>query len=455
MLDSIIKNGKVVTHTDVLEADVAIENGIIAAIGYNLGQAKEVIDAKGNYVMPGCIDPHNHIGMFVDYNGDLKSETGAGLIGGNTMMMQCGVGNYPIMDVVKMMKDPIKSYAYGDVGMYAALLTDDDLTKIPELSAMGINSYKFFLAYKGKFAESIGLMNCNIDNGYLYEGIKEIKKVGGLPMFHAENVEMVVRVEPEFRHTNTLKTWADARPNIAEEIDFFTACEIAEFLKSPVYQVHSSVARVTDIAREFRLRGNKVYMEGMPQYCILDYEGKNLKEPLLGKINPPIRSHKDRDGCLENLKRGEYDVLATDSANSMYADKKKDGNIWNMILDWSSAGLMLPLVLSEFVNKGHLTMPDVVRMSSYNTAKIHGYAPKKGMMAPGSDADIIIVDLNKTKKLSAKTTPSWSDWCLYEGWELKGWPVLTMLRGKVVVKDDKLLVEPGFGEFVKSQPAYK
>lgn len=465
MFDTIIKNGQVVTHSDVFEADIAIADGKVAAVGKNLGEAKRIIDAGGNYVMPGCIDPHNHIGMFVPYDKDLEGETRAALLGGNTMVMNCVCDNYGIMENVRRMQEPIAQYAYCDVGLYTALLTADDIPHIPELSANGINSFKFFMAYKGKYAATLNLDGVIIDNGYMYEAFKEIKKVGGLALVHAENTETAAWIEKNFYQDNELKSYDDARPDFLEEMDIYTACLLAEEVGVPVYQVHSSVPRIPQIVSEFRRRGNTVILETCPQYHILDYYGndyregsgrRSLKEPLLGKINPPIRSPKDRDAMRENMAARAYDVLATDSANSMYKDKKADGNIWNMILDWSSAGLMLPLALDNFVNEGLLTMPDIVRMTSYNTAKVHGYAHKKGTLAPGADADIIIVDLNKVKVLQAgKTAPSWSDWCLYEGWPVKGWPVLTMLRGEVVMENDEILVKPGYGQFVKSKPAFK
>jgi len=461
MYDIVIKNGKVVTHTDVFEADVAIEGEKIAAIGANLGSAKKEIDAKGNYVMPGVIDPHTHIGIFVKpYSKDLESETYAALFGGTTTILHCLIGNDPMLKQYEDSKAPIKTHAYCDVGFYAALLTDDDLQSIEKLSELGVNSYKFLLAYKGKAAESIGLKGVNIDNGYLYRGFEIIKKTGGLPMIHAENVETAFAIEYKFKDQDTLKTYCDARPNILEEMDLYTSCRIAEEIGVPLYQVHSSVGSAPDIVREFRQRGNKVFLETCPTYFILDYYGENLKEPKFGKINPPIRSPQDKERVLKNLIAGEYDCLGTDTANNTREQKTgKTGNIWDIMLDWSDIELMLPLVLSECVNKGHLTLPEVARITSYNTARIHGLYPKKGVMAVGSDADLLIIDLNKKKVLKAADKSVWhskvADYCLYEGWEVTGWPVMTMIRGKVVVENDQCLIEPGYGEYVACQPAYR
>lgn len=455
MSDVVIRNGKVVTHSDIFEADVAIEGEKIAAIGKGIGKGKREIDAGGKYVMPGCIDPHTHIGLFVDMDKDVKSETGAALAGGTTTILHCLFSKAPILETYKNVKASFDKMARCDFGFYAALLYEGDVKSIDELSEKGINSYKFLLAYKGKAAESIGLKDVNIDNGYLYRGMENIKKNGGVPMIHAENTELIFAIEDRFKNDNRLRTWADARPNIAEEIDLYVSCKIAEEVGSVLYQVHSSVGKAADIAREFRQRGNKVFLETCPHYFVTDFEGKNLKSPLLGKINPPIRSPKDREMVLAGLKKGEYDCIGTDTCNSMYKEKWADGNIWNMILDFSSIEYMLPLVLSELVSKGQISLTDAVRLTSYNSAKIHGLYPQKGLMAAGSDADIVVVDLDKTKNIKAKEMHSWSDYSLYEGWNIKGWPVLTMLRGKVVVENDKIVTEPGSGKYFSCKGAHK
>jgi len=456
MFDTLIRNGKVVTHTDIFEADVAIEGGKIAAIGNGLGGAKEEIDAKGLHVMPGCIDPHTHIGLFIDPETDVKSETGAAVYSGTTTVMHCLLGNEPLTDVFNHYKGLVEKVGYTDMTYYGALLTPDHQSEMEKLSEMGVTSWKFLMAYKGKAGESIGLTGVALDDGFLYDGFEIIRKTGGLPMIHAEHIEMIYSIEKKFMNENTLKAWADARPNVAEEIDLRAGCSIAEEVGVPLYQVHSSVGTCPDIAKEFRERGNKVFLETCPHYFVTDYYGENLNcSPLIGKINPPIRSPKDREMIEQNLlKGGAYDCIGTDSANSMYKEKWADGNIWNIMLDFSSVGYMLPLVLSELVNKKGMAMNEVVRLTSYNTAKIHGLFPRKGFMGIGADADILIVDLNKTRKVVPKEMPSVSDYSLYDGWEITGWPVRTIVRGTTVFKDDKIVGKPGFGQFVPCKPGY-
>jgi dihydroorotase (multifunctional complex type) len=455
MYQTIIRNGKVVTHTDVYEADVAIEDGKIAAIGKNLGEAKETIDASGKYIMPGCIDPHVHVGIFLDYEEDLKSETGAAAAGGTTTIIHYLIGSDPQETLYNKMKAPISKLAYCDVAFHGVLLFDSHLDEIERMAELGVHSNKFLMAYKGVAGEQIGLKGVNIDSGFLYKAFEKMKAIGGIPMIHAEHIELVFAVEEKFKDQNTLKTWADARPNAAEEIDLYIGCRLAEEVGVPIYQVHSSIGNAADIAREFRQRGNKVYIETCPHYLVTNYNGENLKSPLLGKINPPIRSPKDQEDIWKGVMSGEYDCIGTDSANNMYKNKWADGNIWNIVLDYSSVEYMLPMLLSEGVNKGKLTLPDVVRMTSYNTSKIFGLYPRKGVMAIGSDADLVIVDLNRKKTLTGENRHSISDYSLYEGWEITGMPTMTLIRGKKVAEDDKIIGQPGYGQFVPTEPAHK
>jgi dihydropyrimidinase len=173
MYQTIIRNGKVVTHTDVFAADVAIEDGKIAAIGYNLGQAKETIDAAGKFILPGCIDPHVHVGIFLDYEEDLKSETGAAAAGGTTTIIHYLIGPDPQEEMFNKMKAPISHLAYGDVAFHGILLFDSHLDEIERMAELGVHSNKFLMAYKGKAGEQIGLKGVNIDSGFLYKAFEK------------------------------------------------------------------------------------------------------------------------------------------------------------------------------------------------------------------------------------------------------------------------------------------
>ncbi|MFH0812192.1 MAG: amidohydrolase family protein [Pseudomonadota bacterium] len=451
-VDVLIKNGRIVTHSDEFDGAVAIKGEKIAAIvsdpsGIN---AKKTVDAKGNVVMPGNIDPHVHIALFMDFDTDMKSETGAAAAGGTTTVMHCLLEKESILTRFPVRNESIEKCSYTDIAFYAAIMSETHIQEIEKTMDLGICSFKFLMGYKGKAGEEIGILGA--DSRILFLGFEKLAKLGGLPMIHAEHIEMIYAIEPRYKQDNTLKTWWDARPNVAEEIDMRIAASIAEFTGSRLYQVHTSVGTVAEIYKPFRERGVKIYSETCPHYLVLDAYGKMLKNPLLAKINPPIRGPEDCKGLWKALQDGTVDCIGTDSCNSMWKDKWQDGNIWKIYLDFSSVETMLPLLISEGYHKGRLTMPQIVKYTSYNTAHIHGLAPKKGIMAPGSDADITIVDLNKKKTITPDIMHSIAEWNVYEGWEITGWPVLTMVRGQVVYEDEKLVGKPGYGRFVPCKP---
>ncbi len=450
--DVLIKNGRIVTHSEEFDGAVAIKGEKILAVTADPAgiDAKKVIDAKGKVVMPGNIDPHVHIGLFMDFDTDMKSETGAAAAGGTTTVMHCLLEKESIPKVFSGRNESIEKCSYTDIAFYAAVMSDVHIKEMEKTMDLGVCSFKFLMGYKGKAGEEIGILGA--DSRILFLGFEKLAKLGGQPMIHAEHIEMVYAIEPRYKKNNTLKTWWDARPNVCEEIDIRLAAAIAEFTGAPLYVVHTSVGTAPDIVKEFRERGNKVYLETCPHYLVLDAYGKKLKEPLLAKINPPIRGPKDNEGLWKGLQNGTVDCVGTDSCNSMYKDKWQNGNIWNIYLDFSSVETMLPLLISEGYHKGRLTMPQIAKYTSYNTAHIHGLAPKKGIMAPGSDADITIVDLNLKKTITPDIMHSIAEYNVYEGWEVTGWPVMTLVRGKVVYEKEKLVGKPGYGRFVPCKP---
>ena len=454
-IDVLIKNGKIVTHSEEFEGAVAIKNDKIEAIcsdcsGFN---PRLTIDAEGNCIIPGCIDPHVHLGFFsIDFNNDMKSETGAAAAGGITTVMHMLVEKgTSISRVLPERIESIEKYSYTDMAYYAAVLCDLHIEEIEKTMDLGITSFKFLMGQKGKAGEELGVVGA--DSRVLFLSFEKLAQLGGLAMIHAEHIEMIYAIEPRYKQAeNTLETWWKTRPNVCEEIDYRVAASIAEYTHAPLYVVHTSVGRAPEIMKPFRERGNQIYLETCPHYLVLDAYGKNLKEPLLAKIIPPIRGPQDSAGLWRGLQEGTIDCIGTDSCNTMYKDKWQDGNIWNILLDFSSVETMLPLLISEGYHKGRLTMPQIVKYTSYNTAHIHGLAPRKGVLAPGSDADLLIVDLNKKKTITPDIMHSISDYNLYEGWDIIGWPIMTMIRGQVVYENDKLVGSPGYGRFIPSKP---
>ena len=278
---------------------------------------------------------------------------------------------------------------------------------------------------------------------YNSAGLRIIEVRGG-SLHHVWHVLKVF--EEKYKHTNDFYSFNKSRPALACHMDAYIACAIAENLGCPLYIVHVAVGDVVEVANYFRARGNTVYMETSARHLMIDDKGTKLKEPILALSMPGYMPRENQAQLWKGLGNNEVNTIGTDSGALKRADKlKKPINVWKMPIGWQELPTSLAMMLSEGVNKKRITLPQLVGYMSTNAAKIFDIFPKKGAILPGSDADITIVDLNKKQVVRPEDYPSWGDYTPYEGWELKGWPVLTMVRGKVVMEDGKVFDAPGWG----------
>lgn len=444
-----ITNGKLVTPNEIIEgASIAVENQKIAFItSEKIGAgAGDIIDAKGNYVMPGLIDAHTHIGAWRPFEDDLKSETEAAASGGVTTVFTFLLEKTTGMsERFPYYIDATKRLATIDVGFLGSCMTETHLEDIKKCADHGLKNFKFFMAYKGNEMLRVGITG--IDLPYLYRGMELIKQVGGTTMVHAENYELM-KLFGKRNTENNFLSFNRSRPPICEAVDADTACRMAEEMGVPLYIVHVGTGNVLDIVNRFRARGNQVYIETSPRYLVIDEEGKMMKKPYQAKTTPAYKPAEHQVRLWEGVKKDEIDVIATDSASTTDQEKLSAGSIFKMVASWQEMPTMLPMMLSEGYHKGHMSLSQIVKQLCYNPAKLMGVYPQKGSFNPGSDADLIIVDINKKQKVTARMFPSYCDFTPYEGWELKGWPIMTMVRGKVVMKDGKVAGSAGWGRAI-------
>lgn len=451
MIDFIIKNGKVVSPEGTIETAIAVNDGKIIAMGEEalLPSAKRVIDAKGNYVVPGAIDAHCHVG-WPDWPIDeaYQRDTEAAAFGGVTTVIDRVT--MPPGSLVEQIfgaggrKDSAENNSYVDVALQACILTNEHIEEIPALLKEGISGFKFYIPYKS--TEAVPPM-VGIDDGIIYFGFKKIAEVGypAFAQIHSENIEYFFKFKERALADPALKdtiTWADTRPNFVELEPLIRCGYLAKVTGCPVYVVHMSTAEGPELAARLRGEGANLSVETCPQYLTLD---KFTADRILSKVNPPIRTKEDQDGIWEGIRKGLVNHLGSDHAPCALKHKPE---FWSAVVGMPVIELMMPVMYSEGVNKGKITMERLVEISSYNNAKQFGLLGRKGAIAVGYDADIVIVDLNKEVKVKAEDLHSISDFTPYEDWNIKGWPVMTMVRGNVVMEDGKLLGKPGFGKYV-------
>ncbi len=443
-VDTVIINGNLVTHERILDQMVVgIKGERIAFVGANdcVFEAKKTVDARGNYIIPGVIDVHTHFGDGLPYEDDVVTETKAAAAGGITTAFHFIAEPGSIYERLPYYIETTKRLATVDMGFHSMCMTETHLEEIPRCCEMGIRGFKFLMAYKG--GEYPGLSG--IDLPYLYRGMEKVKEAGGIVQVHAENYELMQLFKERNIHQNTFNAFCRSRPPICEDVDAYTACSMAEEIGCPLYIVHVGAGNVLDVTQYFRARKNEVYIETSPRYLTIDNEGTGLKNPLTAIAMPACKTKADIERLWKGLSTDEVNCIGTDSGCKLWEDKFKDGVVWNMRPGWQEMTTSLAMLLSEGINKNRISLPQLVGLTSYNAAKIFGLYPRKGDILPGSDADITIVNLDKTQKVRADIFPSTCDFTPYEDWELKGWPILTMVRGKVVMEDGRVTDATGWG----------
>ena len=327
------------------------------------------------------------------------------------------------------------------------IMTPTHLNDIPIIARKyGISTFKFLMAYKGEEAEQLGI--APTDDGQLYEGFKAVAELGppARAMIHAENMDIITRLKEQLKAQGRtdLAAWTDCRPGWVEALDVERAISIAKVTGCPLYQVHTSAAESVEAIAKAKAEGVDYISETCPPYLTLT---KDSPVGNMGKVNPPLKNQKSIDRLWKGLKEGTVSCLGTDSCPHV-AKEMKQGTIWEAYPGYTCMESYLPIMLSEGVNKGRITLERLVECACRNNAKAFGVFPKKGTISVGSDADLVIVDLDKKVRLSAETHHECCDFSIYEGWEVKGYPVLTMVHGAVVMEDGKVVGKPGIGRYI-------
>ncbi len=453
----LIKNGTVVTSSEEYVADIYVEGESIAAIGKNLGatiasKVDRTIDASGCYVFPGGIDAHTH--MELPFMGTFASDTFesgtlAGLHGGTTTIIDFAIQKQgdTLGAALSSWQEKAGGKSVGDYAFHMAVTDFNPKTRaeIKDLiQKQGISSFKIFMAYKG------ALM---VDDRQTIELMEEVKKYGGMVITHAENGDLVDHLISENRAAgNTApKYHVLSRPAIAEAEASGRIIDIAHQGNHPLYIVHMTCEEALERVRESTKRNQKVFVETCVQYLLHD-ESVYFQEGFEGAkyvMSPPIRKKKDQDALWAGINQNLVHTVATDHCPFCMDQKKMGLNDFSKIPN-GAPGVedRMELMFSEGVVKGKISLQKFVEVTSTAPARIFGLAPKKGTIAIGADADLVILDPKATRTISAKTHHMNCDYSAYEGWKLNGTIRQTILRGTVAIDEGKAMVGKGFGKYL-------
>jgi len=446
-VDLVIRGGRLVSSTGIMSAGIAIEGGVIVAISRDdaLPDSRETIDATGKYVLPGVIDPHVHFrSPGYEYKEDWASGTAAAACGGVTTVFEMPNSDPPTstVDALQIKQQIASRDAYVDYGVYG-LLGQQNLGDLPGLARHGVIGLKCFMGNN-----PIG----HIDDGAMLEGLEIAASLGLRVTVHAENATIIERKTGRLRASGRRDPLAhlESRPAVCAVDAVERAVAFAEAAGAQVHIAHEGCKDALPIIRAAKHRGVAVTAETCPHYLLLTAEDMHRVGPVL-RVNPPVRAAGHAEPLWSGLADGVIDMLATDHAPHAIPEKTAD-DIWDCVSGFGGLETAIPLLLTE-VNRGRITLEQYVTWSSLAPARVWGLYPRKGVLDVGSDADIVIVDLEREATIRADRFQSKSKITPFEGFRTKGQPVCTIVRGRVVMRDGALEGRPGWGRLVTSHRA--
>ena len=455
MYDIIVRIAKSVTPETTVSGDVAIKGERIAALlePESGAPASRTIDASGNYLLPGLIDPHTHIEHM--YKPDLYTKddfytaTASMAMGGVTSFIDFAIqqpGETPIEILEKRLVQAEK--AVTDYAFHSCFINgnDETLNQIGELVERGVPSIKIFMAYRSRGRQC--------EDGVVLAILEEAKKHGALVGAHTENGDIIdYLVAKAIRNDQTSAIYhALTRPPYTEEECMRRALFLAKVTDAPFYDFHMSIGSGVGVMREVRAAGRPVYAETLTHYLTLTKEVLNRPDGINFICSPPMRDEEDIEALWQGLAEGTISTTASDHCSFNTELKKLGEDSFDKVPNGvCGAEFRLPILFSEGVNKGRLSINRFVAVTSTNAARIFGMYPQKGIIAQGSDADLVLVDPEREKTLSVKDSLIGLDWSTFDGVQVKGVPTLTMLRGKVIAENGKFIGQKGDGKFLKRQ----
>ena len=452
---TLITNGHIITATDDYIGDILIENEHIAAIGspgtFTATQSDVVINAQQRFIFPGAIDVHTHMELPLPTtvaSDDFETGTIAAACGGTTTILDFAnqQRGHPLAEALQAWHNKAGGKAVIDYGFH---ITITDLASAPEeamdeMIGAGVTTYKLLMAYPGTFM---------VDDETIYRVLRRSARLGGLVMVHAENgiaIDFIVREAVAAGHTAPLYH-AMTRPSLLEGEATQRAIKLATLTEAPLYIVHVSCVHSLQAVAAARVKGLPVWGETCPQYLYLD-ESCYTKPGFEGAkfvCTPPLRSLADQEALWLGLQRHELQVVSTDHAPFNFHGQKELGSH-----DFTKIPNGLPgvehrvILLYDAVRTGKLDIHHFVDLVATMPAKLFGLFPRKGTIAPGSDADLVIFDAERKMIISAATQHQRVDYTPYEGMPVQGVPDTVLLRGRVVVRNGEYVGGKGGGQYL-------
>ncbi|MFJ3666864.1 dihydroorotase family protein [Streptomyces sp. NPDC090106] len=470
--DLLVKNGTLVQPwTGEIRADLAVRDGVVAAIGTDLpaSDADEVLDATGRAVLPGAVDAHFHLGIYRPLDVDAADETRSSLVGGVTSVLSYfRTGEHylnrtgPYAEILPEVLKAVEGRAHTDYGFHLAPMDSAQIGEVPDLVAdAGVSSFKYYMFYKGfnLSADSRDARGFRMtgegeeyDLGHLYQLMEAVAAADAGTdrrvslSLHCEQAELMRLFIDRVRAAGdpqTLRAYSEARPPLTERVAIGEAATLAHATGCPVNLLHLSSEAALDAARAARAAapGVDLRTEVTLHHLCLDHDTLDASgSGLGGKVNPPIRTAADNEALWTGVLDGSVDWVASDHACCM--EESKGDALWPALPGFGGTALLYPLLLSEGYHRRGLPLRRVAELASGSPAAAYGLAGRKGSLMVGHDADLVVVDLEAERTVTPELLLSGQDHCPFAGRTVRGWPEATVLRGRIVYRDGETVDAP-------------
>jgi len=453
--DLAVLNGTtVIPYTGAVRCDIGVRDGKIAALADSIdpSQAAEVVDARERLVFPGAVDSHFHLGIYRSMSEDTHSETRSALAGGvTTVVSYFRTGQHylnksgPYREIFPEALHYTQGRAYTDYGFHIAVMTSQQLEEVDWLvHAQGVASFKYYMFYKGlnltadSTRGSEYTMSDTYDLGHLYLLMQQVAaasqrygRAGRISLsLHCEHAELIRIFIEEVKRAGPggLEGYHKARPPLTERLSMAEAVILADASRCPINLLHLSsrdaVTAASEAKRDYPHLDAR--LETTLHHLALTYATAG---GLVGKVNPPIRTEDDREALWEAVVDGRIDTVVSDHACCFEEQKGED--LWKALPGFGGTALLYPYLISEGHHRRGLSLTRIAELASANSARAFGLYPRKGTIAPGSDADLAIIDPDAVLTVAPEVLQSAQDFTPFAGMRVRGWPALTILRGQV------------------------
>ena len=455
--DTVIVDSHVILPQGMVDKNIVIDEGKVVSLTNDVPACDNKINGNGLISVPGPIDTHVHYGVYSPINEAAKTESHAAAIGGVTTMMRMLRLGDPFSSSLQAQLDAASQNHYVDYAIHASVFTPQQINEMDYCVKKGITSFKIYMNLGGEIGHvymdmppnSSELVAANVDvtDEIVEQTVKTAASLGCPVLVHAEDYESCgcgIQTARE-KNKDGLSAWSESRSPEFEAKAIKTVSKFGRDYDCVIYFVHIGSEQALKQIQEEKKLGTKIFVETCPHYLTLSYEKQN---GYLAKVMPPIRTENDRQAVWNALSANQIDTIGTDHVANQLKLKLDGDDVWSALAGFPGIGTVLPIVLNDGVNQNKITLEQFVRFTSQNAAKIFGMYPQKGTLEKNSDADVTMIDLKKEKKVTSELFGGFSDYIVYEGRNLKGWPVKTIVRGELIAEDFEVIGKLGHGKLI-------